>query len=89
MEPNRTRPSARTPDELTAPRAFRAFVRAHHPDRGGDPETFRAGLAAFRRTSGPAQDPALVFHRKRRGLAVLTGWWQDRTARRTRPPRVR
>ncbi|MCW0211972.1 MAG: hypothetical protein OJJ54_01295 [Pseudonocardia sp.] len=27
--------------------AYRAFVRAHHPDRGGDPEVFVAGLARF------------------------------------------
>jgi hypothetical protein len=27
--------------------AFRAFVREHHPDRGGDPEVFVAGLAGF------------------------------------------
>jgi hypothetical protein len=25
---------------------FRAFVRRHHPDVGGDPETFRRGVAA-------------------------------------------
>ncbi|MGH3565617.1 MAG: hypothetical protein ACRDRH_06215 [Pseudonocardia sp.] len=28
--------------------AYRAFVREHHPDRGGDPEFFVAGLAGFR-----------------------------------------
>jgi hypothetical protein len=27
--------------------AFRAFVREHHPDRGGDPQVFVAGLARF------------------------------------------
>jgi hypothetical protein len=27
--------------------AFRAFVREHHPDRGGDPGVFLAGLARF------------------------------------------
>lgn len=27
--------------------AFRAFVREHHPDRGGDPAVFVAGLARF------------------------------------------
>jgi hypothetical protein len=26
---------------------FRAFVREHHPDRGGDPDEFVAGLARF------------------------------------------
>ncbi len=28
--------------------AYRAFVRDHHPDRGGDPEFFVAGLARLR-----------------------------------------
>lgn len=27
---------------------YRAFVRDNHPDRGGDPEAFVAGLARFR-----------------------------------------
>lgn len=27
---------------------LRAFVRAHHPDVGGDPETFATGLAELR-----------------------------------------
>ena len=33
---------------------YRAFVREHHPDRGGDPEVFVAGLARFR--EGPVDD---------------------------------
>jgi hypothetical protein len=39
--------------------AFRAFVREHHPDRGGDPEVFRAGLARFAAAREPnvAADP--------------------------------
>jgi hypothetical protein len=28
--------------------AFRAFVRDHHPDRGGDPDAFTAGMDRFR-----------------------------------------
>lgn len=35
--------------------AYRAFVRDHHPDRGGDPDVFVAGLARFR--AGPAAGP--------------------------------
>lgn len=31
--------------------AFRAFVRDNHPDRGGDPDVFVAGLARFGRGS--------------------------------------
>lgn len=34
-----------TPEQRAA---YRSFVRTHHPDRGGDPEVFRAGLARFR-----------------------------------------
>jgi hypothetical protein len=36
--------------------AYRAFVKAHHPDRGGDPEAFVAGLAEFEKVA--AQRPA-------------------------------
>lgn len=42
-----------TPEERAE---FREFVRTHHPDRGGDPEVFMAGLARFSaRTEPPAQ----------------------------------
>ena len=41
-----------TPGERAA---YRAFVREHHPDRGGDPDVFVAGLARFR--AGPAPGP--------------------------------
>lgn len=34
-----------TPEQRAA---YRSFVRSHHPDRGGDPEVFRAGLARYR-----------------------------------------
>jgi hypothetical protein len=30
-----------------AERRRREFIRAHHPDRGGDPEVFAAGLRSF------------------------------------------
>ncbi|GAC1328635.1 MAG: hypothetical protein NVSMB13_15850 [Mycobacteriales bacterium] len=60
--------------------AFRAFVQANHPDHGGDPETFRAGLAAFRHRTGGSERAGsnVVFHRRRRGVAALRGWWTDR-----------
>jgi hypothetical protein len=41
-------PSAVSPAAL-----FRAFARRHHPDVGGDPETFRRGLEAFRAGRSP------------------------------------
>jgi hypothetical protein len=34
--------------------AFREFVREHHPDRGGDPTAFAAGLTRFGRGAQPA-----------------------------------
>jgi hypothetical protein len=42
------------PDPAAERAAFREFVRAHHPDRGGDPDTFAAGLARFGRGAPPA-----------------------------------
>ncbi|MDQ6649622.1 MAG: hypothetical protein M3Z02_05835 [Actinomycetota bacterium] len=69
--------------------AFRAFVRDNHPDRGGDPEAFQAGLAAFGRQPVPAGSTGnLVFHRRRRGLAVVRGWWTDRRSSRRRTSRL-
>jgi hypothetical protein len=58
--------------------AFRRFALTHHPDRGGDPKTFQAGLAAYRRLAGAGAHPAarlrpgesaghdVVFHRRSR-----------------------
>lgn len=64
--------------------AFRRFAAAHHPDRGGDPERFRAGLDAYRRlVAAPAGAADVVFHRRRRGLRLPTGR-RRRRARGTR-----
>ena len=45
-------PRSSTDDHASAAverrRAFRAFVRAHHPDVGGDPAVFAATVAAYR-----------------------------------------
>ena len=43
-------------DEQSWRRARREFIRTHHPDRGGDPAAFAAGLAAYDRR--PAGEPA-------------------------------
>jgi hypothetical protein len=37
--------------------AFRAFVRAHHPDRGGDPATFVAGVERLRAEAEAGTEP--------------------------------
>ncbi|RTL65787.1 MAG: hypothetical protein EKK42_19715 [Pseudonocardiaceae bacterium] len=49
-----------TPEERAA---YRAFVREHHPDRGGDPDAFVAGLAAMRARPEPDVDDDVVFVR--------------------------
>jgi hypothetical protein len=43
-------------DEQSWRRARREFIRTHHPDRGGDPADFAAGLAAY--DGRPAGEPA-------------------------------
>ena len=71
--------------------AFRRFARLHHPDRGGNPETFQAGLEAYQRMLGlraPSSGAEVVFHRRPRGLEVLTAGWKARRDRRHRPARV-
>ena len=58
------RPDASPPDVTEA---FRRFALSHHPDRGGDPETFQSGVEAYRRLLGTRRAPANVtFYRRRR-----------------------
>ncbi|WP_037312150.1 hypothetical protein [Amycolatopsis orientalis] len=74
-------------DDPASRAAYRAFVRRHHPDRGGDVDTFVAGLAEFHAATGRkrgTQDrfsaPIVVVVRKR-GLASVAhrlGQWRKR-----------
>jgi len=41
-------------DDRAAARRRREFIRAHHPDRGGDTEGFIAGLRGFEDEQAPA-----------------------------------
>jgi hypothetical protein len=71
-------------------REFRAWVRAHHPDRGGDPESFVAGLVAWRQRRRPARNVGaaradVTVFRTQHGLWRLRRWWQ----RHRGPRRVR
>jgi hypothetical protein len=62
-------------------RAFRAWVRAHHPDLGGDPEVFAQGLRQWRaRLTGlpPAPPVTVTVYRRRRGLAGWVAHWRRR-----------
>lgn len=65
--------------------AFAAWVRAHHPDVGGDPAEFAAGLVRWRAAGGTAEAvvPVCVF-RSRHGLWRVARRWR----RRRRGPRV-
>jgi hypothetical protein len=72
--------------------AFRAFVREHHPDRGGDPEVFVAGLARFgsgpgatppdeRRCDRPVQVVGTLPFPVRVGVALIRTWRRHRQTR--------
>ena len=71
--------------------AYRAFVREHHPDRGGDPDVFAAGLARFRESQrDPADDPrfdapvevvAPLPFPVRVGVALIRTWRRRRNHR--------
>jgi hypothetical protein len=75
----------------TSRAAFRAFVRAHHPDVGGDPDEFIAGVEQFR-TQAETPDTAddgrydapVSFVVSPKGVARARQWRR----RRRRPPRV-
>jgi hypothetical protein len=71
-------------------RDFRAWVRAHHPDAGGDPDAFAAGLLTWRRDrdragTAPAARTEVTVFRARHGMWQLARWWR----RRHRSTRVR
>ncbi|MGI8311328.1 hypothetical protein [Saccharopolyspora hattusasensis] len=77
-------------DPATSRAAIRAFVRANHPDVGGDPEAFVAGLAELRdrRPRDRYDAPVVVVHRPR-GIQGLVRRMRARWERRRRLPRVR
>lgn len=75
-----------------AERRRREFIRAHHPDRGGDPEAFVTGLRSFdadREADWPLPLPRVVVVPHRAWLARVA----DAVIKRLRPgskvPRVR
>ena len=73
-------------------RQRRDYIRAHHPDRGGDPGQFVIGLAALDRSDVPPAD----VHRLPRVHVVPTVAWpvslitalRRRVRRSKRPRRV-
>ncbi len=75
----------RTPDERAA---YRAWLRANHPDMGGDPEAFAAGLESWRGRERRRRvvHGEVVAVRRRSGPIALVGRWR---ARRLRARRLR
>lgn len=87
-------PTSADVDAAGQRRAFREFVRTHHPDRGGDPVAFQAGLELFGRGARrPARlsgtRPDVTIYHRRGGLGVFVDWLVLRRQRRRRSPRVR
>lgn len=79
------------PSDADVRRAFRRFVLEHHPDRGGDPDVFRVGVAAYRAagaTTDTDRHPTVSVYRRRRGpMGVIHRLRRARRAR-GRAPRV-
>ncbi|WP_020671947.1 hypothetical protein [Amycolatopsis nigrescens] len=90
------------PEVRTSRADFRAFVRKNHPDVGGDPEEFMAGLARYREAerstvdtedaedlSDDARfDAPLTFVTTPRGVSRAVAGAKRWRQRRRRPPRV-
>lgn len=65
-------------------RRRREFIRAHHPDIGGNPEVFQRGLHAFDRT-GTAGPPVVAVRSPWPPLGVVLVRWRRRRQRRAAP----
>jgi hypothetical protein len=73
-------------------RAIRQFVRDHHPDRGGDPETFAEGLRRLREGRPVVAGHVIEAHRSKSPIASLSRCyqhWQHRRHRQHRERRLR
>ena len=72
-------------------RRRRDFIRTNHPDRGGDPEVFIAGLCAFGLEREPdcGPLPTVVIVRRRAWLTRMVMTAGQRLRRGSEPPRVR
>ena len=73
-----------------AERRRRDFIRAHHPDRGGDPDVFVAGLRSFDmdQEGSPQPGPRVVVVRRRLLPTRMVIALARRLGYGRRPPRV-
>jgi hypothetical protein len=69
-------------------RARRAYIRARHPDRGGDPSAFITGLTRFDLPRLAGRPRVQVVQRRPWALRLLTALTR-RLGWRRPPPRVR
>jgi hypothetical protein len=75
-----------------AERRRREFIRVHHPDRGGDPAVFIAGLRLLDEefgSPGPEPRPRVVVAARRAWLVRLVIGAARRLRAEKDPPRVR
>ena len=75
-----------------AGRRRREFIRVHHPDRGGDPDVFVAGLRSFdsgAESSGREPLPRVVVVRRRAWLVRMAIARPSGCAWQAELPRVR
>jgi hypothetical protein len=76
-------------------RARREFIRTHHPDRGGDPAVFVAGLARLdgaavpARRPGPGHPAQVIVLPDRSWLVIAVAALARRAGWPGPPPRVR
>ena len=70
-------------------RVRREFIRAHHPDNGGDPAVFMTGLAALDQMSIDAPHARVVVVADTPVLARLLTILMHRIGWRRPPPRVK
>ena len=75
--------------EQSRRRVRREFIRAHHPDRGGDPAAFAAGLAGLDQFAAGWRPARVVVVADTPLLVSVLTALMHRVGWRRPPPRVR
>ena len=70
-------------------RRRRKFIREHHPDLGGDPEAFIAGMRAFEAEQAPWTPATVVVIKREKWPSRLVSAARRRRHRGRTSPRVR